>query len=394
MTRRSLKRPSQSSRSVFVGGDNSGRINTGDTTVEMPRIVRVPLAVLLAAALTVGVGWLYFDWFSPKLAPNYRTQFLIDTAAGTDPQGMTTVATSLGKTVVNSGDEDALALRRFGGRCGATDNTARLVGFDVDNREEITRAAGRMRPAGGPTLVRGIVQAVEDFSEPFDRKARQVNRIIVVTRHGVDACEDDIAFVEKEIRERVGAAGLSLQFRVVGFQVPDDQRRTLDRIATAAEAPQPVYVENASGLDRTLDWFSNAEPVLASAQRIVDTLNTTVDQVNTAIRAVKDGRLDTADGTLGRARKAVNGTRPEFDDLTGRARNPDARNVNEAADRLRRKQKQVVDAASRVLESAEAGSPLDPRMQAFQRAAAAYNDETKAMNKLLAALRGKLTGAS
>ncbi|MEU6473865.1 hypothetical protein ABZ927_25970 [Streptomyces massasporeus] len=394
MTRRSLKRRSLGDRSVVVKGDNSGPIDTGDKTVEMPRIVRVLLAVLLATLLAVGVGWLYFDWFSPKLAPNYRTQFLIDTATGTDPQGTASVAKSLGKTVVNSGDEDALALRRFGGECGATDNTARLVGFDVDNRQEITRAAGRMRPAGGPTLVRGIVQAVEDFSGPFDRKARQVNRIIVVTRHGVDACEDDIAFVEKEIRERVGAAGLSLQFRVVGFQVPGDQRRTLDRIATAAKAPQPVYVESAPDLDRTLDWFSNAEPVLASAQRIVDTLNTTVDQVDTAIRAVKDGRLDTADSTLGRARKAVNGTRPEFDDLTDRARNPDARNVNEAADRLRRKQKQVVDAASRVLESAEAGSPLDPRMKAFQTAAAHYNAEVKSMNKLLAALRGKLTSTS
>ncbi|MFD5908781.1 hypothetical protein ACFWHL_08740 [Streptomyces massasporeus] len=394
MTRRSLKRRPLGGRSVVVEGDNSGPIDTGDKTVEMPRIVRVLLAALLATLLAVGVGWLYFDWFSPKLAPNYRTQFLIDTATGTDPQGTASVAKSLGKTVVNSGDEDALALRRFGGECGATDNTARLVGFDVDNRQEITRAAGRMRPAGGPTLVRGIVQAVEDFSGPFDRKARQVNRIIVVTRHGVDACEDDIAFVEKEIRERVGAAGLSLQFRVVGFQVPGDQRRTLDRIATAAEAPQPVYVESAPDLDRTLDWFSNAEPVLASAQRIVDTLNTTVDQVNTAIRAVKDGRLDTADSTLGRARKAVNGTRPEFDDLTDRARNPDARNVNEAADRLRRKQKQVVDAASRVLQSAEAGSPLDPRMRAFQTAAARYNDEVKSMNKLLAALRGKLTSTS
>jgi hypothetical protein len=394
VTPRSLKRRPLGNRSVVVEGDSSGTINTGDTTVEMPRIVRVPLAVLLAALLTVGVGWLYFDWFSPKFAPNYRTQFLIDTAAGARPEGTAEVAKSLRKTVVNSGDKDALALRRFGGECGAADNTARLVGFGDGNRQEIGRAAARVRASGRPTLVRGIVQAVEDFSEPFDRKARQVNRIIVVTRHGVDACEDDIAFVEREIRERVGAAGLTLQFRVVGFQVPDDQRRDLDRIATAAKAPPPVYAENASDLDRTLDWFSNAEPVLTSAQRIVDTLNTTVDQVNTAIRAVKEGRLDTADSTLDRARTAVNGTRPEFDDLADRAGNTGARNVNEAADRLRRKQKQVVDAASRVLEAAEAGSPLDARMTAFQRAAAHYNDEAKSMNKLLAALRGKLTGAS
>ncbi|MBL1093940.1 MULTISPECIES: hypothetical protein [Streptomyces] len=388
------KRRRTGKRSVFIGGNNSGNISTGDTRVEMPPLVRMPLVVLLVSVLGVGAGWLYFDWLAPKLAPNYRTQFLIDTADGPDPKGIAAISTSLRKTVGNSGDHDALALRTFGGACGASDNTSQVVGFDVGNQQKITQAAGRVRADGKPTLVRGIVQAVEDFSQPFDRKARQVNRIIVVTRHGVDACEDDVSFVEKEIRERVGAAGLSLQFRVVGYQVPKGQHRTLDRMATAAEAPPPVYVKNAPDLARTLDWFSNVEPVLKGAQRIVSTLNATVTQVNTAVRATEDGRLDAADSTLRQARQAVNGTGPEFDDLTGRTKSADARNVHDRAVRLREKQKQVVDAASQLLHTARAGRPLEPRRKVFQRAAAHYNDEVNGMNKLLADLRGKLAEPS
>ncbi|MFD2683563.1 hypothetical protein ACFS5L_01545 [Streptomyces phyllanthi] len=347
--------------------------------------------VLIATCLVASGGWLYLNWLSPKFAPNYRSQFLIDTAEGTDPRGLAAITASLRKAVRNSGDRDALALRSFGGECGASDNTKQLVGFDVGNQQKITQAAARIRSGSRPTLLRGIVQAVEDFSEPFDRKARQVNRVIVVTRHGVDACDDDIAFVEREIRDRVAAAELSLQFRIIGYQVPQEERSELDRIATATKAPRPMFVKDAAELDRTLDWYSSVEPVLKGAQGIVDTLNNTVARVNTAVQAIENGRLDVADSTLSRARKEVNGTDPQFDDLTDRAKSTDARNVHDRAVRLRAKQKQVVDAASELLKAARAESPLDPHRTAFQNAAENYNDEANGMNKLLATLRGKLT---
>ncbi|MCQ0019175.1 hypothetical protein [Actinomadura madurae] len=362
--------------------------------IDVPAALSALLVTLVASALAVGAGWLYLGWFSPSFAPNYRTQFLVDAAESTGPAELAAVTSSLGKALENSGDGDALSLRRFGGECGESGNTARLADFGTGNRQAITASAARMRPGGEPTLVRGIVEAVEDFSRPLDAKARQVNRIIVVTRHGVDACEDDPAYVEKEIRERIGSAGLSLEFRLVGYQVPGAQRARLDRIAAAAKAPPPVHAKNASDLERTLDWYSNTEPVLKGAQAIVDSLNATVAQVNTAVQAIVDGRLDVADGTLGRARRTAGGPDPRFDDLKGRAKGADARGVRDRAVSLREKRRRVVAAADDLLRTARSGAPLDARLARFQHIAADYNNEVNGMNRALAALRAKLMKTS
>ncbi|TDB83273.1 VWA domain-containing protein [Actinomadura sp. KC216] len=373
----------------FVIGDNAHLTNI--RRVDVPAALWASLVTLIASVLVVGAGWLYLGWFSPNFAPNYRTLFLVDTAENADPAGLTAVTTSLRKAIENSGDHDALSLRRFGGECGVPGNTAALAAFGTGDRQKITAAAARIRAGGRPTLVRGIVEAVEDFSKPLASKARQVNRIIVVTRHGVDACEDDPTYVEREIRERIGSGGLSLEFRLVGYQVPAAQRARLDRLAAATKAPRPVHVKTAPDLARTLDWYANTEPVLKGARSIVDTLNTTVTQVNTAVQAIVDGRLDVADSTLGQARKRGGGTSAQFDDLTGRTKGADARDVRDRAVRLRQKQKQVIAAASDLLKAARDGSPLDPKLALFQQAATDYNREVNGMNQALATLRAKLT---
>ena len=359
--------------------------------IDVPAALWASLVTLVASTLVVGAGWLYLGWFSPSFAPNYRTQFLIDAAGTTDPAGLTAVTSSLGKALANSGDHDALSLRRFGGECGEPGNTARLADFSTGDRREIAASAARIRAGGEPTLVRGIVEAVEDFSKPLDAKARQVNRVIVVTRHGADACEDDPAYAEKEIRERIGSAGLALEFRLVGYRVPGAQRARLDRIAAAAKAPPPVYAKNAADLERTLDWYSNSEPVLRGAQAIVDSLNGTVTQVNAAVQAIVNGRLDLAGSTLARAKRTVVAGDARFDDLRGRAKDADARGVRDRAVLLREKRRRVVAAADDLLKTARAGAPLDAGLARFQRIAADYNTEVNGMNRTLAALRAKLT---
>ncbi|TYB46361.1 VWA domain-containing protein [Actinomadura chibensis] len=355
--------------------------------IDVPAVLWASLVTLIASVLAVGAGWLYFDWFSPRFAPNYRTQFLVDGADTADSAGITAVTTSLRKAIGNSGDHDALSLRRFGGECGTSGNTVRLAGFATGNRQKITDEAARIRAGGRATLVRGIVEAVEDFSKPLASKARQVNRIIVVTRHGADACDSDTSYVENEIRSRIRAAGLSLEFRLIGYQVPAGQRQMLDRIAAAARAPRPTYAKNADELQRTLEWHANTEPVLKSAQSIVNTLNTTVTQVNTAVKAIVDGHLDLAESTLGRARESVDDTAAQFGDLAARAKDTPARDVRDRALRLREKQRRVVAAAEALLKDAKAGAPTDPRLTVFHQAAEDYNSEVNGMNQVLASLR-------
>lgn len=111
----------------------------------LPRSVRIAVISLVVSILAAGGGWAVLAWLRPALAPAYKTEFLIDTTAGTAADGPETITNSLKTVVENSGDHDALALRSFGGQCGAQDNTTQLVGFGTDNRQDITQAASAVR---------------------------------------------------------------------------------------------------------------------------------------------------------------------------------------------------------------------------------------------------------
>ncbi|GIG92717.1 hypothetical protein [Plantactinospora endophytica] len=355
--------------------------------LHLPRSVRIALLSAIVLVLLVGTGWVTVTWVLPQFAPTYKTEFLIDTTAGGD--GVGTIAESLKTVIDNSGDSDALALRRFGGECGAQDNTSQLVGFGTDNRQEISDAVSGIGQGSKATLQRGIVEAVADFSKPFAQRAKQVNRIIVVTRNGTDACDEDTGFVEKQIRDRIAAAGLSIEFRMIGYQVRDDERDQLTQIATGSGAPDPMFVDTPGQLDAALDWFTNIEPVLRNAKEIVDILNPAVQRVNSAVKAVTDGRLDTAERTLDGAREVLSRTDTEFEDLQARAKTATARDIHGRASRLRSQQQRVVDSADDLLRTARSGNPLGEKHAAFERVATDYNTEADAMNQALATLRAK-----
>ncbi|MFF0580102.1 vWA domain-containing protein [Streptosporangium saharense] len=320
-------------------------------------------------------------------APNYKTLFLIDrSASGDGVKGVEAVASSLGKVVGNSGTHDALALRSFGGKCGSEDNTTRLVGFGTGNHGELTASVGTIRPEGEPTLLRGIVEAVDDFSPGLlTHRAKQVNRIIVVTRHGMDACDGDVEYVRNEVRERTVAAGLKIEFRLVGYRMPDDRHGALKKLALGIGAPDPAFATTPAELSTTLDWFTNTEPVLRDAQEIVDLLNPTVDKLKAAAQAVTEGRLDAAERTLAETGSTVADTR--YEDLRGRAATPVARDLIAIADRLRRQQRRAVEATEALLAAARAGEPLSGGLENLGTVAKVYNDEIAVMNKALGALR-------
>ncbi|MEU6711345.1 hypothetical protein ABZ897_07660 [Nonomuraea sp. NPDC046802] len=355
------------------------------TVVNLPRSLTVSLVTLIVGSMVAGVAWFVVGVVLPQYAPTYKTQFLID--ATTAPAD---IAKSLMTVMGSAGDRDALALRSFGGRCGAEDNTAQLVSFGTGNRREIEAAAGRVRAGGENTLLRGIVAAVEDFTAPFAQRAKQVNRVIVISNHGADACDTDTAFVEREIRERVASAGLSIQFRVVGYQVPRGQREGLEGIAAASGAPAPLYASTRAQLDAALDWFANVEPVLDNATRTINTLNANVGRIETALKAVRDGRQDVAARELDQAATADVDT--ELDDLAGRAKTPAARDLHTRAADLRTHQKRLLDGALRVLDAARSGSP--PTLAPLERATADYNDKVRRMNDALTALRATAPASS
>ena len=351
----------------------------------IPPSLRRALVALIAAALLGAAGWVTFALVLPQYTPTYKTQFLVDTAG--EPAA---VRDSLRKVMGNAGDRDALALRTFGGECGAEGNTTQLVDFDTGNRTEIAAAAATLRETGEPTLVRGVVEAVADFDTPFSRDAKQVNRIIVITRHGTDACDDDASYAAREIATRIAAADLAVEFRLIGYQVPPDQRDRLTTIATGMDAPAPAFAETPEELDSTVEWVTNTEPVLRDAQSVVDTLNGTVDKVNTAVRATVDGRLDAAEENLSAAGDAV--TDDPFEDLEARRKTTSSQEVHDRAAGLRDLQGRLVDAAERLLSAAQSGEPLTERLAEFKQVADKYNTEVHSMNQTLATLRAEGPG--
>jgi hypothetical protein len=376
-----------SGTTVQAGGDISGRIKLVTFfSVEMPRSVRNAIVAILVTALLGGATAAVVTWVLPEFAPTYKTEFLVDlSAAGADPSAVEESLDSLRKAMGNTGDDDAVALRTFGGECGSEGNTTQLVGFGTGNRDDIGEAVRGASATGAATLLRGVIEASADFSEPFSQDAKQVNRVVVVTRNGVDACDDDAEYVEREMRDRLAAAELSVEFRFVGYQLDDEHKTGLDRLAGSADAPPPVLAEDPGELQAALEWIANVEPVLRSARDVVDILNPVAKQVNDAAQAIVDGRLDVAERTLSAVVPVTAET--EFENLSTRAKTPETFDVYNRALAVRDRQRNAVDAVSALLEVAKSGEPFTAELAAFQREADLYNTEVDALNALLARLR-------
>lgn len=369
----------------FIVGDNARQRNV--FWIKLPKSVRRLLIVLLVGVLVAGSGFVAFRWVIPAFAPIYKTTFLIDAAEG----DLESVVGALTKVVGNSGEHDSQSLRSFGGDCGVDDNTTQLVGFGTGNRQEIAEAARSVRQGTKATLQRGIVEAVSDFTTPLSLNAKQVNRIIVVTRHGKDACDDDDEFVQAQIRDRVAAAGLTIEFRFIGYQVRDngDQLREL---TSKLRSQAPTFTDSPEELKAALAWFTTIEPVLRSSQSVVSVLNPTVDKLNSATDAIKNGRHDLADSALADARAAV--VDVEIKDLDGRTNSPEAVGLRDMAVKLRSLQADVIKAAEALLESARSGRNLRDPLAVYTLAAEAYNAEARNMTEALTKLRAEGPGGT
>ncbi|MDH2387227.1 hypothetical protein QCN29_00185 [Streptomyces sp. HNM0663] len=186
----------------------------------------------------------------------HRVVFLVDASAVPSPDGgkgydFADISGAVAASALNAADDDALSLRRFGGTCDASDNTAQLVPAATENGRPIVDAARGLEPTGRATLHSGILAAVDDLAESDAAH----NRIIVITAHGADACTDNTTEFDKELRERLDSSGLRLDFRFVGHRVPTAEQRALTKTATASDAPRPVFTDTAEELTGALQEF-------------------------------------------------------------------------------------------------------------------------------------------
>jgi hypothetical protein len=177
-------------------------------------------------------------------APAYRTTVLVDTSApGT---GLPQIAGAVRSVVGNSGDSDALSVRRYGGECGNPADTAEIA----DRPDQVATAVNSLTPAGKATMVDGVAAAIDGFSGLLNRRGTVRNRIVVISTSGIDACTGDPAAARKSIDDRLARAGLDLEIRVVGFQVPQSRQAALVQFAGASNA---AFADSADDLKVVLD---------------------------------------------------------------------------------------------------------------------------------------------
>lgn len=199
------------------------------------RAVVIPLVALLVVVACTAV------YFFVLARPAYRTVVLVDTSEpGT---GLAQIGDAVKSVAGNSGDADALSVRRFGGECDSPD-TAEIAG----NREQVGGAVGALSPSGKATMVDGVLAAIDDFSGLPHRRGSVHNRIVVISTTGVDACSDDPAAARRSVDDRLSEAGLELDIRVVGFQVPSEQKDALALFASDA-----TFADTADDLVVVLD---------------------------------------------------------------------------------------------------------------------------------------------
>lgn len=197
--------------------------------------------------------------------PDYRIAFVVDTSAA---GASSAVAGAVGAAVQNTGDGDALSLRRFGGRCGDSHNTAQVVGAGAGHAARISRSARGLATGGSATLESGVLAAINDFSGHYPFRGRKVNRIIVVTGRGTDACNRDQAGVKKALQAKVKAAGLRLDFRFVGYLTPTGEQANLTQLASAVNASAPEFARTPADLAATLKRLVIPKPVGAVPVKI------------------------------------------------------------------------------------------------------------------------------
>ncbi|MDQ3764425.1 MAG: VWA domain-containing protein [Actinomycetota bacterium] len=203
--------------------------------------------------------------------PEYRIAFVVDTSVSTPADAgddFNAIVDAVGSAAQNVGDGDALSLRRFGGACGDSGNTAQIVGSGTHNGQQVSDAVHTLTPGGDTTLQSGILAAIDDFSGFYPFRGKQSNRIIVVTSHGTDACASDQATFTKMIQDRVSAAGLQLDFRFVGYKVPIEQRDALIQAAAATGAPEPKFAQTAADLATILKQLTVPESLDAAPVEI------------------------------------------------------------------------------------------------------------------------------
>lgn len=135
-----------------------------------------------------------------------------------------------------------LALRRVGGSCDKPYEP--VVGFDDGHGDDVSAAAGTLRPSGSSNLDLAVLSAINDFSgEAFHRPGAE-NQIVIFAGGG-DQCGDRTG---REIRHQLEQAEINPEFHVYAIHVSKQELKSLKAMKRQLKKVAPVELDQADNV--------------------------------------------------------------------------------------------------------------------------------------------------
>ena len=290
---------------------------------------RWPIASVVVAGvvLLVGVAWLLLR---PDTSPKWGMQnieFVFDRSGNArdtyqTPRGPVEKSVAARDALADKIDLDrgtSMALREFGddGECAPSDLR---VGFRVDNGERIIDAVDDSGAAGPADLYRSVIAATNDFGgfDPELDRAGAIRKIVVFVA-GEDGCPGTADELRRELAE---AAGLQLEIRLVGLDLPATVAAELDdTFQDICDVNCNALVRNATTPDE-LDDIINEEVIVDPVIQDFESINEVMSEIGTAQNEAADA-ADAFDIELYRReldefQSVLDGSDPTFEDVIGR----------------------------------------------------------------------------
>jgi len=226
----------------------------------------------------------------------------------------------------------SLALRAFGGECGPDPGSDLLVSFGTGRGERILEAAKGMQPRGRPTLVSGVISALDDFDRleysnlasrvrsalGYSRRVENTKRLVVLTGHA-DQCSKEAV---REIQEEIDAyrnAGHTIKFelRFIGVGVSEQDQAQI-RAVSDSVGGQAYFVQTLAKLDEALKFVLEVEPARSHAEAVFEIINAIAQSLTSVATSLNQKKFDEVERLLDAAREAHARQTASFEALSGK----------------------------------------------------------------------------
>ena len=367
------------------------------------RFPRIGIALGLLIVVVAGIDWIangaekigtIVGWFSAPPPAGHYVELVFDRSAemarhvGSEPETKW-LAARQALQHVDIARGAYLALRTFGGPC--TDRLGRPdLGFAMNARQRVDAALEKLTPDGKGNLANAVIAAMDDLVDKPPLNG--VNPRVVVITGSNDACTGDQVGAISDHQRR--QPNVTLDFRFIGVQLADDEKRQLAAIETATKG-RVIYVGSREEIGRALDTFLVWEPMEDSVGAVIGVLNDCILRLTKVVLVdLRQPDGGEADADFQTARDACKRSDEPFRDLGATqqaALGADFGALYRRASENRDMRERIISVTEKLIASTKSGDPAgyDLAQKEFLAVEATYNRQVNDLNTVLARLHAQ-----